>query len=290
MLYGRIVRQGLVTLTIIFLAGSAVAESEDSQQSIPPVKTQAVNTSNGKHHSQNPKPTPPSVPTPVIVSGDLGIHLTDTEKRTDTESDKWIEPVNIFNLLLVCVGGAQAWFIWLTFKAGKLNARATVRAARTARHTLRTMDDTAERQLRAYVLFESARTINVEVGKIPYVKITIKNFGQTPARIVAHRANVGFGHYPPTIGDPPPVDNSEFFIFILAPGAEYYAEPKFNQPLRQIEIDGINSGRAALYAFGEISYEDAFGKIRTTKYKLFSGGPLGLTDSMAPWKDGNEYN
>lgn len=60
--------------------------------------------------------------------------------------------------------------------------------------------------------------------------------------------------------------------------------------MRQVEIDGVINGKAALYAIGGIKYKDAFGETRTTKYKLFSGGPIGLSESMTAWKDGNDYD
>jgi len=86
---------------------------------------------------------------------------------------------------LVLVGILQLWVFGLQ--------------ARRLRQTIDTMDKTAERQLRAYVLPENGGIIDglmmepprAEFMNVPGIGLIIKNTGQTPAHRVASRAEIG---------------------------------------------------------------------------------------------------
>src|SRR5579872_2715896 len=58
------------------------------------------------------------------------------------------------------------------------------------------MRGTAIRQLRAYCLVARAEILDVEVGKTPRARITIKNFGQTPAKNFSIISVMGYDTFP----------------------------------------------------------------------------------------------
>jgi hypothetical protein len=66
---------------------------------------------------------------------------------------------------------------------------------RATRDTLRHAEGTAERQLRAYVFVSTAKVD--EEDSIPYARVEIKNFGQTPAYKLVSVAGFAIDRYPP---------------------------------------------------------------------------------------------
>lgn len=158
------------------------------------------------------------------------------------------------------------------------SASALRESADTSAAMLKSMADTAERQLRAYVLVGAAQVENIGVGLEPKTKVTIQNFGQTPAYELRQWSNMGFDLFPPTI-DPPMEDRADpMATHPLGPGAKLYAFPILKRRMRQCEIDGLIKGEVALYIIGKITYKDAFGQERVTEYRLFCGGPIGIED------------
>src|SRR5271155_2169793 len=119
--------------------------------------------------------------------------------KAGQSKSEWMTSENLlalFTLGLVIVGGVQLWLFFVQLRLireslddAKLTAEAAKEAAETsklhadiAQGTLKTMQDTAERQLRAYVLIPSAHVKNIAEGNGPPVAhVQIKNFGQTPA-------------------------------------------------------------------------------------------------------------
>ena len=149
----------------------------------------------------------------------------------------------------------------------------------------------AERQLRAYCLIARAEILNVEVGKRPKAKITIKNSGQTPAKNFWQVATMAYDTYPITRLSDPDFKKTNKVAHPVPPGGYLDIYPELGAVIsEQAHIDALKSGAAAIYAVGEIGYEDAFGKKRRTKYKIFCGGPIGFsTNGMSAYEDGNDY-
>lgn len=63
-------------------------------------------------------------------------------------------------------------------------------------------NDTAERQLRAYVMIESVRLEDFEVGRRPFARVTLRNSGATPAHQLTHWCMMGFDAFPHTLPFP----------------------------------------------------------------------------------------
>jgi hypothetical protein len=141
---------------------------------------------------------------------------------------------------------------------------------RATRDLVSAADRTAERQLRAYVMVESVVIEDFGVGRIPKLKITIRNFGLTPVHQLTHWSTVGFDAFPHTV--PFPVrDETPLPPMALAPSGKLITRPREQRELNLETWAALAAGTHAIYVIGEIRYEDAFGKRRETDFLLFSG-------------------
>jgi hypothetical protein len=148
---------------------------------------------------------------------------------------------------------------WLLFLA-------TVALAVTTWLLVKGAERTAERQLRAYVHVADAQILHDNDEWQPNIRITIKNYGQTPARRVNHKASTE--------------------LAIIGPGSfELKDEPHFSDlgPTQEITKSivvshgfwyktvkpSVASKAVKYYVFGKITYSDIFSaSVRTTEYRL----------------------
>jgi hypothetical protein len=126
----------------------------------------------------------------------------------------------------------------------------------------------SERQLRAYV--------NIKEGgsAVNQADITVENFGQTPAYNVTHWA------------DAVHVDQGQVPAFVRPAGALWSpgmpAAPTAQFRIRpvvrdlRVKLNPILHGRQSrIFAWGEITYTDAFKEERTTQFCFFVDFPFG---------------
>lgn len=196
---------------------------------------------------------------------------------------------------------------WLLFLATAWLAWGTWRLVEGA-------DKTAERQLRAYVLVETARVVSaygdgrmrvweadtghggepipIDSGYQPLAIFTFKNFGQTPAQDVEMFGNVAIVPWPIREVDLPELDLGMGSREIIGPGGtrrkiELFAQP---HPITPQEWAGLTNGTQALVFFGEVRYVDAFNKKRITRYRYFCGGEMGVRGlELSAHLEGNSY-
>jgi len=227
------------------------------------------------------------------------------EKQSEGEPSGWAwllkDAAGFFTFGLVAVGVGQAFlfFIQLSYMRvgmgdAKLAAEAAKEAAATAksqaevaRGTLKTMQDTAERQLRAYVFVESAQVVNVIDGTgSPEAHVTIKNYGQTPAYELVNFSGFAIDEYPtpPTLNLT--IDDKKFgasgkTAMALGPGCESFSiTPSQARPVPTEVRSEFISGTRIAYVYGEVRYKDVFGTERRTEYRLMMGGPAGVRGSQ----------
>jgi hypothetical protein len=169
--------------------------------------------------------------------------------------------------------------------------------------------DTARRQLRAYVSIETIYIHNIGIepppiqgqGPIqpgpwiykpdigPIFTITIKNFGQTPAYETSHWTHICFREFPLTSNlVVPPIPFRPKTT--IPPGAPIQVIPNMDRPLTSEQITQLKTGTHAVYILGEITYKDAFGEPRYTKFRYFYNKYSGIPTSAAVYKEGNEQN
>jgi hypothetical protein len=217
------------------------------------------------------------------------------------------EAVGFFTFLLVMVAGLQlglfAWQLWLireslddtkmAAEAAKQSADAAKIQAETARGTLKVMQDTAERQLRAYIsvapeIRPNIPDIDVSTGAMKHVMV-IKNVGQTPATNVVQYVGVGIHDFPSPNLDSPHDDQLPYRgRTIIVPGQE--VKIPFGTTLTPAQLAAVQKGDAQrLYVWGLVIYKDIFGVERRTRFQMDFGGEQGFKLGALRWShDGNE--
>lgn len=185
------------------------------------------------------------------------------------------------------------------------------RATEVMQDQLRHMRESSERQLRAYVVSEMGSICNIAPpvrtsgptpqtdARIthpdwgPVATMRIKNAGQTPAFRVQHWGNMCFGEYPLTSILPPKDASVKPIHSMLGPGIISTKLFRFGPPLTPEQISALRAGTGAIYVYGEILYEDAFGTPRYTRYRLMHhlmGGAIGVSTDLGFAEDGNDAN
>jgi hypothetical protein len=143
--------------------------------------------------------------------------------------------------------------------------------------------DTEKRQLRAYVFLESvqAASMDGDTNRDLSATVVFKNFGQTPPYNVEHRSKLKFADYPPSgtvfayDHERPPIT-----VDTLGPqgGARNVIRPS-EAGLSMSERRRLMKAHAkAIYVFGKIDYEDAFGVRRCTSSWSLCDEGVGLRD------------
>ena len=149
---------------------------------------------------------------------------------------------------------------------------------------------TSRRQLRAYVFITQTEINGVAAATQPVAQLVIRNTGQTPAQEVVVFGNMAFAEFPlkkdlPVLVFADPQLTKEN----LGPGAERYKWEYAPNPLTEDQIAQMHAGTHALYIYGEIRYRDVFRKKRTTKYLYYTGGAMGIRDTiLGGYPEGNE--
>lgn len=138
--------------------------------------------------------------------------------------------------------------------------------------TLKVVKETAERELRAYVLpikggmFED----RIHAGKSS-IRITIKNIGKTPAFHFSSCLSVGVFEFPTPDNLPSVTASRGKGSFPLAPDGETELEGIL-AVITPEQLAHLAARTKAVYAFGELRYQDAFGAERRTKFRMFCNG------------------
>lgn len=186
---------------------------------------------------------PPAAPATDQRSVPFVIHV---DKWPEHETDWTAAAVALFTLALAVV----TYFLWRSTKALADEAR-----------------NTSTRQLRAYVFPVQFEKL---IGASTNVRVTAKNFGQTPAYKIAMTAHAELAGSEDHLT---PVTDAGPSFGILAPSSvttvlalERMAIP--NTPT-QAEID---SATFALYVHGLIAYTDTFGKKRWSRFRQIHDG------------------
>lgn len=202
------------------------------------------------------------------------------ESQADwTKAQFWITFAEVIGLVLVVTYTAKT-------------ARDAGRSAAAAEATVKVSQETAERQLRAYIHCEMMKFMYFG-DQIPKVHFTIKNYGQTPAyglqsTFVMKYTEASQEMDTPSFDDPHIKWES---LGDVAPGAFIGSLIEVNQPsLTSAQRQNLIQGRAAFYIAGMVIYSDAFKRPRDLRYKFVFGGglPLDSEYNFALCKTGNK--
>ena len=140
----------------------------------------------------------------------------------------------------------------------------TAAAAVAAWVAVRTMKETAERQLRAYVFVRNTKIMNLGGTGDITIGYEIKNYGQTPAYRVTCVSDAFIADYPFTgriaLGSIVPVPISD-----LGPGAYMTRTQSLNPPTEET-LNAIRARTKAIYLQGRITFVDSFGADRSLEF------------------------
>jgi type II secretory pathway pseudopilin PulG len=201
------------------------------------------------------------------------------------------------NWALVLVGFLAAAIALRTLKTIATQTAATekaviaaTRSADAADATLDAIKDTAQRQLRAYLLpisAEKRQDKNVQ-GEFSVI-VTFRNAGQTPAYNCTSWMGVGVSDFPnPPYFPDAPADTGKSLYF-MAPNSEL-EKGGASDPLTPADLEGIRNSTRAIYAHGEICYLDVFNVPRFTKFRMVCTGESFSTGRFVFCGGGNEAN
>lgn len=180
----------------------------------------------------------------------------------------------------------------------RLNREATS-AALAANATTRLAVDqdqaNSKRQLRAYVLVDTVEFQRGGTTEPPKVKVSIRNYGQTPADQVQFVLMID--QTSPENEQKHSVGKEEFLTHAnskapMGPDALLTLETKAKGPLHQDDVLFLHTGSKPIYAFGRIEYVDCFNQKQYTEFRFRSA----LTDSgslsstMVVCANGNSYS
>lgn len=123
---------------------------------------------------------------------------------------------------------------------------------------------------RAYISVIDADLSDLTSDIPPTVVVSIKNTGQTPAYDLSWRAIFAAREMP--VNEEIPLDREKKAATLnLPPGGVLFYKWTFTD-WKKGWNEKIAKGTAAIFAVGEISYKDAYGIQRFTKYRLIHGG------------------
>jgi hypothetical protein len=178
---------------------------------------------------------------------------------------------------------------WLLFAATMGLWWATWRLVKSA-------EQTAQRQLRAYIGLEKGTVSNLGGTEKVDATMAFRNAGQTPAYKLHTWGGMSVRPYPGIVEiQSPKRDPARVRESLVVPNASFFRTETGEIP-QDIKAD-IVAGRATLFVYGEVHYEDAFKRKRLYTYRLFCGGghPHSITQKdgkiigrLAPHETGND--
>lgn len=281
--------KSLLVVWLLFI--SAPSFSQDVPQQPTEVKKadrptyEAPNEDRNRSHGDTLTKPPLSV-SPVTVAAGVESSVTDSTSGHKTDNpkeqlpkgrwEKFIEdPAMIFN------------FIIAIFTAGLFGA--TVALWFATRDLVRGADRTAKRQLRAYVTVPRITIRNEShpngVSEI-FIDVTIRNFGQTPARRCSYWLDICSSKLPLTSALARPEASKGSGIGVIAPSDTFTVTAK----LWLLPNGGeIHSGNYAMFVHGQFSYTDAFDERQTTDFRFMRSGEGWTSDGeMEVCVEGND--
>jgi len=167
--------------------------------------------------------------------------------------------------------------------------QAAADAAEAAKDSVRVAYKTSERQLRAYVGVEKA-VVHEWSREGCIFRIAINNFGQTPAYGLKAWGRTVFGPYPIRHDFPTerPLDVQDR-VMILDPGSGFTIAVKTMDPLSEADWQKAVARECRVFVYCEVTYEDAFHKDRSRKFRMMFGGQLVPGANNMVWcETGNE--
>jgi hypothetical protein len=270
----------------LFFAGSGVVQSQEPPQAPRIESKEKSNDSppakeNSKHHSEPLAPLPP-VPLQSMTNIHTNKSPEDTKNSREDTSEFWPP---FFGYRVKVTDSLLVFFTALLFAA-------TIFLYRATRDLVTGAEETAERQLRAYVLVPRVDIVDRSPTlrfTETWVEVSITNFGHIPATSINYWLAVCAEEYPlRTALDPEMVTKT---IGVLAPGGGTFIA-EITTPLIKNSLASISDHGMALYVYGEVRYYDGFTTDRVTPFRYMrrSGDDWSRNGKLEMCQEGNNPN
>jgi hypothetical protein len=264
----------------------------------------------GNAHGDSDKQPAPAGKAATVPEDQPELTPNDRDENKPNEDTLIQRRLEIFTGLLVVVGFLQVvvliWqsciflrtlrMIHLQTSIYERQRMQMVKAGEQTERIIAQTRDSAEKQLRAYVCLTRAE---MKIGpKFIRVHIHTKNSGQTPAYNVRQWIHQWITDYPLKETLPEPPDDLPMSNAALGPGDHLIMPAGWeNLPSNLV----VGTRERTVYIYGKVTYQDAFGRNRFTKYRLIlgpnqvEGQPLvstsGVVDVLlSPYTEGNEQD
>jgi hypothetical protein len=191
---------------------------------------------------------------------------------SDLIGSTWLtkDASGFFTFVLVVVGSLQALFFWYQLGLIRESLAPAKDASKAAADSIKLAEKTSRQQLRAYLFPKFPRMVIFNHGKICVHQMLVKNYGQTPADDVVVISNTDFldpNPVPfPNLDEPDEISKST-----IAPTGEIIFTTETEYPLTIENLENVASGTKAFFVWGQIRYNDAFGRPQTTDFRLRFG-------------------
>lgn len=171
-----------------------------------------------------------------------------------------------------------------------------IEAGKQTERIITRMNDTAVRELRAYVCLSAAQIAFKKMDS-PEIEIHMKNCGQTPAYDVHWWMNVWIAPHPLSEVLPEPSEDFQMGKAILPPGGHNILFGTLKYPIQPQYSQFVGTPMGTIYAYGTVTYKDTFGNKWHTDYRMMFGGAQGVilknkngipTGPLKPDREGND--
>jgi hypothetical protein len=183
--------------------------------------------------------------------------------------------IGSFTLLLVIV---TAWLVWATIKLW------------------RGAEDTAQRQLRAYV-FANPQGLHLDDEKKIRITYLVTNTGQTPAYDLHHFSAIRVLKWPLPEGFviEPPKERLDPIKMSLGPAATIFGNREASW---EGDIEDVSKDNERIFIIGIMRYRDAFNRERQTRFcasianldVAYTAAAEGRTDVPISWEYTDQHN
>jgi hypothetical protein len=201
-------------------------------------------------------------------------------KATDEAIASYTRWLAIFTALLVLATVALFYSGERNVDAANNSAKSAQDAAGAANASVKLAEETARRQLRAYVYLDSGEIRKIVNGDRTYIEVrqVFKNYGQTPA--YKYRAWGGVLVLDAKNPVFPPMKEG-IAETVVGPGQIRRAP--IAGPVSDAELAAIKAKTKAIYVMGWIRYEDAFGRTWTHEMYETNGQEI-MIDGSQGWQ------
>lgn len=243
-------------LLMILLSAPTLAFSQEQ-----PINKSVTIENGAKNINELPMSSP--------IANQMSSEIESARKENDWLSKLFTDPIALFTFLLFLATCALWWA-----------TRLLVIGA----------EQTAQRQLRAYVsMMHDEKMFFSDNGSLVAPVIT-KNHGNTPAHNLMSCLYIDLHKWPLEIKLDPPHFAEDASRSPLAPGEQIRQYVELSGKLNQQQIEAIAQQSGAIVVWGEVRYTDVFGKQRKTSLCLYSTGNDFDRGELAYHSHGNDSN